>query len=287
MEGVPNMRDSTKTTLWATLIANLTLCSLAAGAQPASAAAPGWSLPRGTTVRQTGARTYRFTIDYVNADGKGETLLRQHLSGDYTRGLPDGKVEWTNVTQADAIGTAASFGAPQRREFMSAFRYTNRLADTMRPEFFASFPPMAMAERNLVWDTAMIEFFGQEFFDHLELNVPFHVTEAHDVNIPSIGTFQNRDIVLEWIGRSRRDGQDCAIINYHAFLNPLQLALEGMKMQGRSEYWGQIWVAVASKQIEYATLYETVVGELQLAGQSQPQVVNVFRSGVLEPVVVR
>jgi hypothetical protein len=285
MEGDPNMRDSTKTTLWATLIASLTLCPLAVGARPGSAATLDWSLPRGTIVKQNRARTYRFTIDYVNADGKGETLLRQHLSGDYTRGLPDGKVEWNNVTQADAVGAAASFGAPQRREFMSAFRYPNRLADTMRPEFFASFPPMAMAERNLVWDTAMIEFFGQEFFDHLELNVPFHVTDAHDVNIPGIGTFQNRDIVLEWIGRSRRDGEDCAVINYHAFLNPLQLALEGMKMQGRSEYWGQIWVAVASKQIEYGTLYETVVGQLQLAGQAQPQVVNVFRSGVFEPVV--
>jgi hypothetical protein len=238
-------------------------------------------------VKESGTRTYRFTVDYVNADGKGETLLRQHLSGDYTRGLPDGKVEWNKVTEADAVGAADSFGAPQRRDFMSAFRYSNRLADTMKPEFFAGFPPMAVAERNLVWDVGMIEFFGQDFFDHLELNVPFHVNEAHEVKIPGIGTFQNRDIVLAWIGRSRRNGETCAVIDYHAFLNPLELAIEGMKMQGRSEYWGQIWVSVASKQIEYATLYETVVGQLQLAGQSQPQVVNVFRSGVLEPIVVR
>ena len=278
------MKTSKKTTRWTMLIAKLALAPLAVGALAGAAATPEWSLPHGTAVKQSGTRTYRFTIDYVNADGKGEIMQRQHLRGDYTRGLPDGKVEWNNVSQADAVGATEPFGTPQRREFMSPFRYVNRLGDTMKPDFFAGFPPMAMNERNLVWDTGMIEFYGQGFFDHLELNVPFHLSEARDINIPGVGTFQNRDIVLEWIGRSRRNGKDCAVINYHAFLNPLKLAMEGMKMEARSEYWGQIWVAVASKQIEYGTLYETVVGQLQLAGQPQPQVVNVFRSGVLEPV---
>ena len=59
-----------------------------------------------------------------------------------------------------------------------------------------------------------------------------------------------------------------------------------MTLTGRSHYWGQIWVALATKQIEYATLYEDVLGEMTL-GQGSPQLIDVFRSGVLEPVAQR
>ena len=44
----------------------------------------------------------------------------------------------------------------------------------MKPDFFKAFPPTAVMERNLVWDTGMIELFGQNFFDKLKLNQPYH-----------------------------------------------------------------------------------------------------------------
>jgi hypothetical protein len=56
----------------------------------------------------------------------------------------------------------------------------------------------------------------------------------------------------------------------------------GFEMIGRSHYWGQIWVSLTTKQIEYATLYEDVLGEMKLGAQPAPQVVNVFRKGVFE-----
>jgi len=99
-----------------------------------------------------------------------------------------------------------------------------------------------------------------------------------------VGKIQNRDVVLEWVGRSQRNGKDCALIDYQAFFNPLEIANGGVNLKGRSHYWGQIWVSLATKQIEYGTLNEDVMGELKLAGQDTPQIISVFRSGVLEPV---
>jgi hypothetical protein len=99
-----------------------------------------------------------------------------------------------------------------------------------------------------------------------------------------VGTFHNRDVVLQWAGRSRRNGEDCALINYEAFLNPIDIAVGGMTLKGRSDYWGQIWVSLASRQIEYGTLNEMVVGEMKIPGQDTAQPVNVFRSGTFEPV---
>jgi hypothetical protein len=55
-----------------------------------------------------------------------------------------------------------------------------------------------------------------------------------------------------------------------------------MDMKGRSDYWGLIWVSLATRQIEYATLSETVTAELKLPGQDTIQNVNVLRTGDFE-----
>jgi len=252
----------------------------------AQSSAPSvWELPRGKTLTEDRPRSYRFAVDYNTANSKGEIIHRQRLSGDYTRGLANGEVVWTNVALADADGPTSPFAAPEKQPFMEGFRYRNDLSSTMKPDFFKPFPPTAVVERNLVWDTGMIEQFGQSFFENLKLNQPYHIASDHDdVNMPGVGTFHNRDVVLEWIGRSQRNGQECALIEYRAFLNPLEIVNGGMTLKGRSDYWGQIWVSLATKQIEYATLYENVVGEMQLAGQNTPQVISVFRVGTLEPL---
>ena len=249
-----------------------------------SLSAQTWSLPQGTSVKDTGPRTYRFTVDYNTANTKGEIVYRQRLTGEYTRGLAGGEVMWKNVTQASVAGATAPFEAAQKRDFMEGFRYHNDVLSTVKPEFFKGFPPTAVVERNLVWDTGMIEMFGQSYFDNLKLNEPYQILSNQDVNMPDVGTFQNRDVVLEWIGRSQRNGQDCALIKYQAFFNPLEIVNGGMTLKGRSEYWGEIWVSLATKQIEYGTLYESVVGEMKLPGQETAQVVNVFRTGTLEPI---
>ena len=267
----------------ATAIFCVALCPLRQSrAQQASGAT--WALPHGLEVRDVGPRTYKFVVDYNSANSKGEIVQRQRMTGEYTRGLPGGEVLWKNITQATAPGETAPFGPAEKHEFMQGFRYHNDLGSTMSPDFFKSFPPTAIMDRNLVWDTGMIEVFGQNYFDRLKLNEPYHILSNQDVNMPGVGTFRNRDVVLQWVGRSSRNGQDCAIIQYQAFFNPIEISLSGMNMKGRSDYWGEIWVSLATKQIEYGTLYESVVADLLLPSQAAPQLVNIFRIGTLAPV---
>jgi hypothetical protein len=264
-------------------IAGLAICaaiSLPAQLKPAQS----WNLPQGTTVKDNGPRTYKFSVDYNTANTKGELVYRQRVTGEYTRGLPGGDVMWKNVTMANAVGPTAPLDAPQKSDFMEGFRYRNDMASTMTPDFFKGFPPTAVMQRNLVWDTSMIEMFGQSHFDQLKLNEPYQILSNQDVNIPDVGTFRNHNVVLEWIGRSQRNGQECALIKYQAFFNPVQIATGGMTLNGRSDYWGEIWVSLETRQIEYSTINESVVGEMKLPGQDTPQVLNIFRSGTFEPV---
>lgn len=254
------------------------------GARAQSSVAASWSLPREVAVSDHGSRAYRFTVDYQTANRQGAIVHRQRITGEYTRGLAGGEVAWRNVAQSEADGASGPFGAAQKRDFMEGLRYKNSLAVTMQPDFFRAFPATAVFERNLVWDTGMIELFGQGYFDKLKLNQPYHAMADQSVLMPGLGTFHNRDVILEWVGRSYRNGQDCALIDYRAFLNPLEITANGMTLRARSDYWGQIWVSLKTKQIEFGTLYENVSGEMTLPGQDTPQPLSVFRSGVFEPL---
>jgi hypothetical protein len=231
-----------------------------------------------------GPRTYRFTVNYTSANTQGETIYRQVITGDYTRGLPKGDVAWHHVTVANAVGAEAPFHTAQTRGFMEGFEYHDDQGITFTPDFFKSFPVTAVIERNLIWDTGMLEAYGQNYFDQFKLNEPFHPGSHQIISMPNVGTFNSRDTVLEWIGNSQRNGEDCALIRYQSFFNPLQIASAGMTLKGRSDYWGEIWVSIATKQIEFATLYESVVGEMKLPGPSTTQVINVFRSGEFAPI---
>ncbi len=243
-----------------------------------------WTLPQGLAIKDNGPRTYRMVVDYNVANTKGEITMRQRVTGEYTRGLPGSDVIWKNVTFAQAMGPQAAFSTPEKRDFMEGFRYRNDLASTMKPDFFKGFPVTAVFERNLVWDTGMLEYFGQGSFEKVKLNEPLHLDANGSVNMPDVGTFHNKDVILQWIGRSQRNGQDCALIRYQAFFNPIEITNGGMNLKGRSDYWGEIWVSLATKQIEYGTIYEVVVGEMKLPGQDTTQVINVFRQATLEPV---
>jgi hypothetical protein len=249
--------------------------------------AQSWTLPEPAAIKDSGPRTYRFIVDHTVTNTTGAVVQRQRVSGEYTRGLPGPEAMWKNVTVAESSGPAELSAPGQKREFMEGFRYPigpGRLDDTMKPDFFKGFPPTAVFERNLIWDTGMIEMFGQDQFEHLKLNVPYRLISSQDVHMPGVGTFHNRDVVLTWTGRSQRNGAECALIEYRAFFNPLEIANGGMMLKGRSHYWGQIWVSLATRQIEYATLHEDVLGEMKL-GQDPPRTISVFRSGIFEPIV--
>ncbi len=240
------------------------------------------TLPQTPAAKETGPQSYRFLVDYYTLTIKGDLTNRQRLSARYTRNLPDGKVRWDDVTSQTGKEFADTFSAPEKREFMNGFTY--RLAketDMLKPEFFPGFPPLAIQERNLVWDTHMFESFVGPVWDKLALNVPYHFA-PEEVPLAGAGTFYNHDIQLTLFGLAERNGVPCALIDYRAFFNKVNVASPTVNMTGRSHYWGQIWASLATRQIEYATLYEDVLGEVKAPGMEKPMTINVFRIGSFE-----
>lgn len=240
-------------------------------------------LPSDLKLKENGPYKYSFVCDYFTLDAKGDLLGKERVSGEYTRGLPEGKVRWASVSIAQAKGMTYPFpqGAPQT--YMEDFSYNpDKAKDMMSASFFSGFPPAEFKTKNLIWDALMFEQFAWVYFDKLRLNEPFHFPSGENMNLAGLANFKNNNVELTWTGVSKRNGGVCALIRYEAFFNPLDISITNFKAKGRSHYWGEIWVSLETKQIEYGTLLEDVLLETNIAGQPNLNTMNVFRQGIFQ-----
>ena len=220
---------------------------------------------------------YVVTTDHFNTDIFGNFFNKMRVKGQYTRGLENGKAKWNNVTIAMAMTRDAEFPNGNPVDYMEDFTYTIS-EDMLKPEAFASFGENSPFTKNLIWDMMAIEGFAWSSFEKLKLNEPFADERFNGkMDLAGQGSFENKDVQITWTGISQRNGEPCAVIEYRTFNNPLEYSGEGMSMKGRSHYWGTIWVSLEDKQIEHAVLYEDVVMEMNLPGQTSKQIMNAVR----------
>src|SRR5690606_29042937 len=81
-----------------------------------------------------------------------------------------------------------------------------------------------------------------------------------------IGTYNHTNIELNWIGIAMKNNKLCAIIEYKALDNKLELRSDKMKSKDSEFYWGKTWLSLENKQIEYAEMYSNTVQEMEIEG---------------------
>ena len=222
---------------------------------------------------------YQVVTEYRNYDLFGNPSGGQRFDGKYSIGLADGKVKWEDVSQ-----TAWSSNGTEKVDrllYMDGFQYSYQ-QDLLSPEFFSSFPVEAVEAKNLVWDMAALEFFSWGNSDRLELNRPFRAEEANqNFDLAGLGHFENRDVVLCWIGMTVEDGRSLALIEYRTLSNPLSVEMDmgarHFSTKGRSHYWGTVWLDLKDRCIHRAKLYEDVVMEIGFDDQPAKQQIDVVR----------
>jgi hypothetical protein len=233
-------------------------------------------LPAGLKLNEPGPQRYSFTCDYARLDLSGDLKSKYRVSATYTRGLPGGTVRWNDVRIARAPTASADFPRGEPQAYMEGFSYDeSKLKGILDPSFFVGFPD-EMATKTLVWDAFMFEVFAWNYFDKLKLNEPYRLP-PESLKLPGGGAFENKQVELTWTGISKRNGKLCALIAYQALFNKLEIETGGLRLKGRSHYWGDLWVALSDKQIEHATLNEDVVLGFDLPNQPGKQVVNPVR----------
>jgi hypothetical protein len=220
---------------------------------------------------------YVVTTDHFTTDIFGNFFNKMRVKGEYTRGLENGKVKWNNVTVAMSMARNSEFPQGTPLTYMENFSY-NISDDMLKPENFTSFGENSAFAKNLVWDMMGIEGFAWSAWEKLKLNEPYSAKDFNGkMELAGQGSFENKDVYLTWTGISQRNGESCAVIEYQTMNNPVEYSGEGMSMKGRSHYWGTIWVSLEDKQIEHAVLFEDVVMEMNLPGQTVRQIMDATR----------
>jgi hypothetical protein len=220
---------------------------------------------------------YVVTTDHFNTDIFGNFLNKMRVKGEYTRGYENGKAKWNNVTVALSMVRDSEFPQGAPLNYMENFSYSIS-EDMLKAENFTTFRENSAFAKNLIWDMMGIEGIGWMYFDKLTLNQPFKAGYFNGkMNLAGQGSFENKDMQIIWTGVSRRNDEQCAVIEFRTMNNPLEYSGDGMTMKGRSHYWGTIWVSLEDKQIEHAVLYEDVLMELNLPGQTNKQIMDATR----------
>jgi hypothetical protein len=234
-------------------------------------------LPAITLLEKT---PYKFVMiaDYYNHDILGNYINKMQVKGTYTRGLENGNVKWNDVTISQGAGLDQAYPAGAKQTYMEDFTY-NPNNDLIATNIFKNFPAATgVFGKNLVWDVVSFEVFGWIYYDSLQLNVPFTAKKMNGkMDLPELGSFENKDIKLTWTGISMMNNKICAVIEFLAMDNPLDFKTDFIQMKGRSHYWGTLWLSLSDKQIEYGILHEDVNMDMKMAGQEKSQLLNTTR----------
>lgn len=240
------------------------------------------SLPKLNHVDST-PQSYLMTTDYQDHDMFGKFIRKKQITGECTL-LKDGFVKWNKVKIAHSQALNGNYPEGDLQNFMENFTY-NMSSDILSDTFFNSIPQADVYMKNLIWDLTAFETFAWSDWDSLKLNNEFSVNKINfEIDMPGVGTFVNKDIRLTWIGITEINKEICAIIKYSAMNNPLKMKTPNVNIKGRSHYWGNVYVSLSDRQIEFADLYEDVVLDIKIDGQNGSNIGNTVRTITLEKI---
>lgn len=216
---------------------------------------------------ETSPKKYRFVADYLNYNIYCDFMNKVEVYGEYSRNMKKNTVKWNNVSLANANQKNAPYPKGIKQEYMENFEYTPS-SDFLKESSFSNFPKSLenIFVRNLIWDLMAIEEFSWNYLDSLQLNKSYKLpNKSESFAMADIGKYQHSNIFLCWVGVSLVNNELCAVIEYRAFDNKLEINSGEMKSKGIELYWGKTWVSLKDKDIELADMYSNTSQEMEMS----------------------
>lgn len=243
-------------------------------------------LPSGKPENNGTLQKYRMTAIYTNMDTYGNFTDKTKVTGDYTSGYEGGYSQWNNVQVANAKKESDPFPTGKKQEFMENFRYKPS-SGMMNVADFKSFPMEIdnIFARNLIWDMLGLEIFAWGYNDSLRLTVPYTVPDIKGYfNMAEIGRYNHSSVQLCWTGVSAMNSELCAVIEYRALNNKVEVATGNIKTKGTEQYWGNTWISLRTKQIEFGEIFSATFQEIEIGGMKNKLLIKTIRELKVERI---
>lgn len=258
----------------------------AAGQSPDNCKSYLNGLPKKMALEEKSPQKYLMTAEYFNKDIYGNLWGKVKATGEYTRGLEDGSVYWNNAFISQANNPSGMYQENVMQAHMENFRYVPS-SEIVEESFFKDFPNDVanVYTRNLIWDMVAIEEYAWKYFDSLELNKTYCTPGIQGgFDMADIGAYNHEKVELIWTGISMINHTLCAVVEYRALDNKLELDLSEFKSRGSEAYWGKTWISLENKQIEYAEMFSLTIQEMEGAALPEKMMVSTKRAITVEKI---
>jgi len=230
---------------------------------------------------------YRMTAVYTNRDLYGNFTSKTKVTGEYSTGYAGDSATWNNVYISVSQNYDEPFSQGAKQEYMENFRYIPSEKMVYNEEEFSKFPsnPENVFARNLIWDMMSFEIYAWNFWDSLKLNSEYLIPGIKgEFNMAAIGTYFHNKVTLLWKGISQFNNELCAVIDFSALDNRIEIKMDQIKTKGTEQYWGTIMVSLRTKNIEQAVMYGGTIQEIEVAGLKDKFLVKTIRELTLDKI---
>jgi len=231
---------------------------------------------------------YDVTLKWQNIDAiEGNKFNCNAVKATYTTGLENDSVGWKDVSLAQIrdFRQKASNGA--ELPSFDGFNYKISETNFLQEEFYKRIPPEQKdLAKWLVTDAIQMQGLAWYVFDSLTFNKEFvpEFLENNRIKFENWVTFTSRYQNLIWSGITKHNDEVCAIIKFESLYNPLKIDNEQMSVKGRSLYYGEMWISLKGKQVEYAIMTEDVIMKIKSASFPGEQLIDLQREIVFNKV---
>jgi len=237
---------------------------------------------------KSGIQKYDVSLKWQNLDAiNGNKINCNAVKATYITGLKNDSVSWKNVNLAQISDFQQKDYNGTNLPSFNGFTYKINETNFLNEDFYKTIP---LEQRDLakwlVSDAIQMQGLALYVFDSLAYNKSFipKFLNNYDVKFKDWVTFTSRYQKLIWSGITKYNNEVCAIIKFESLYNPLKIDNNQMSVKGRSLYYGEIWISLSDKQVEYATMVEDVVMKLKSSLFPEEQLIDLQRTIIFNKV---
>src|SRR6056297_9767 len=224
---------------------------------------------------------YDVTLKWQNLHPiSGHKINCNAVKATYRVGLDNDSVEWENVSITQIVDFKQTLPKTTELPLFNGFKYKAKDTAFLSKNFYKDIPvDQQYLAKWLVSDAMQMQGLAWYVFDSLAFKKTFtpKLLENNDLKFEDWVTFTSRYQKIIWSGISKHNHEICAIVQFESYYNPLKIDNKQMQVKGRSLYYGEMWISLSDKQVEYASMLEDVIMKLKSPVFPEEQLINLQR----------
>ena len=231
-------------------------------------------------------QVYDVSLRWQNLDAlSGQTINCNVVNAKFLVDPESNTSRWQDAKLASVSDFREEPSNPVSLPGIDGFEYESFTDDFLQEDFFQDIAPeLRDLAKWLVSDAIQMHGLAVYVMDSLRFGQAFipALLEDYDVEFQNWVSFSSRYQELNWSAITKHNNEVCAVIKFESEYNPVSADTPAMSFKGRSLYYGEMWVSLEDKQLEYSIMFEDVIMRLESDAFPGGQLIDLQREIVFD-----